>query len=1221
MKNPQTKTSRLRAFSQQWSAASAAFLATLLALPANAGIAIPDDPLTTASRVAPNILFLLDDSGSMAFNYMPDSVPTTSTPNVASSAYPRNTLFYNPNVVYQPWMRADGTRMTGGTTFTSAYGSFNLASGTINLGNSGSCRRFNYNSNETFDELIDGGSVVCGGTQVFYAPKDMTRTDAAYLGAGVNYYRYQITASDVIRAEYGAIARINQQNVPVSGSTPYNGTLGNDLLVTQTLASVPADQVLEITVTNTETGNQTRNLSYWVYSPTAALVCSGALGKGNNNTCVVNPTGAGDYRVVLQRQNGRSTNYRISSVRYTFNSCDGGTSGSGWINCQSNATPTGRTITAEQNNYAVWFSYHRTRMKSAKAGASEAFSPLDSKVRVGFRTIWDRAGSRFDIPVKDGNDGRFVDSTGTVATTSRSTWYSRLHGVIGYNGTPLRQALDEAGKYYERTEDSGPYGPQSGVNQYSCRQNFTILTTDGYWNSNQAGTSGARENVDNANGTEITGPNNQRYTYSAAAPYRDTYSNTLADVAMYYWKRDLRPEAAMVNNVPSSAANPAFWQHMVTFGISIGLRGELPYSSVAAVNAAGAFTWPEPGNDRQANIDDLLHAAVNGRGAFVSAADPSEFTTGLGEALAVISQRTSSFSNVASNSVSLDTGSQVFNASYVSGVWTGQLTARAVSSSGVSNAVSWTSSLPAWGVRKVFTSSGTTGTDFPSSTQSTALTRTGGPVNYPVSGADNANYIKGEARLEERNGTGLLRNRTAILGDIVGSSPAYVKDTNTLYVGANDGMLHAFDARTGLEQFAYVPSIINMGNLSTVSRGDYNHKFFVDGPVVVSNRTLTPGKNILVGTLGRGGKGLFALDVTAPGTATASSVHKWERAETPGSNMGLVLGKPIMARVQGGSVATVLGNGINSTNERAVLVVLNAETGAVIREIDTGSGSTAAPNGLSAPTGVYGADGKTLAYVYAGDMLGNVWKFDLTGALPGSWSATRLFTATDAGGKAQPITGGLAVATHPMTNKRWVFFGTGRYLIQTDADSTSVDVQGMYGFMDEGTTLTKSNLTQRTVAVTAATQNGYPVRAFEAKTALPASSKGWYINLPVAGERIVQDAQVVSTFLITASMVPTGNACDADGTGFINALDAFTGTSAGGSYFDLNNDGKTDDTGLGGSGTLPVGSVNVGIGMPTLPNLLRGLLVVGGTGGGDVRERPTSRPRWDRASWREIRRD
>ncbi|MBL8255412.1 MAG: pre-peptidase C-terminal domain-containing protein [Pseudoxanthomonas mexicana] len=1211
-------TSKHHAAPSKWWAAPSAFLATLLALPVNAGISIPDDPLTTQARVAPNILFILDDSGSMAFNYMPDTVPTTTTPNVASNAYARNTLSYNPAIAYRTWMRADGTRMTGGTSFNSAYGSFNLVGGgTIDLADAGSCRRYNYNNSATVDEFTVDATQVCGGVQTFYVPKDTARTDAAYLGAGTNYYRYQITSNDVIQSEYGTVTG-GTNNAAGFPQANLSRAVGNWLTYTVT---VPAGTTGLTVATSGGSGDADLYVRYNAAPTTVTYNCR-PYQNGNNETCTFTPPTAGTYHIGIYAYtafSGLTLNVTLTSS----NRCGTGTGSNDWINCQSNTTPTGRTISAEQSNYATWFSYHRSRMKAAKAGASEAFDGLDGKVRAGFRTIWGR--NTFNIPVSDGNDGRFVDNPDNPATllvneatTSRTTWYSRLHNAIGYNGTPLRKALDDAGLYFQRADASGPYGPQS-VNQYACRQNFSILTTDGYWNDAAAST--ATGNVDDTARSAITGPNNQSFTYTAGAPFRDGHSNTLADVAMYYWNRDLRTD--LDNIVPSSTANPAFWQHMVTFGISIGLRGELPYTSVADVNAAGTFNWPEPGNDRQANIDDLLHAAVNSRGAFVAASNPSQFTAGLQAALSEISNRTSSYSNIASNSVSLETGTRVYSASYTAGTWTGQLTARSVSTSGV-GAVQWTSSVPAWGSRKVFTRGDVGGAIFPTTTQAASLARSGGPANYEVSGANNANYIKGDPTLEERSGSSTgarLRNRTSVLGDIVSSSPAYVEDTNTIYVGANDGMLHAFDASNGQELFAYVPNILNFNHLATLSRGDYAHKFFVDGPITVSSKDLTPSKHVLVGTLGRGGKGLYALDVTNPnlGALAATDVAKWERSETPGNHMGLVLGKPIMAKV-GNSTVVVLGNGINSTSERAVLIVLDAETGAVVRQIDTGVGSAAAPNGLSAPTGAYEADGKTLKYVFAGDMQGNVWKFDLSDA---SSAPVRLFTATDAAGVAQPITSKLAIATHPLTRKRWVFFGTGRYLTASDAEATSVAVQSMYGIMDESGTVARDELTQRTVAVTADTVSGFPVRAFEAKSALPADSKGWYVNLPANGERIVQDAQVAAGFLVTASMVPTGSACDADGTGYINALSAFTGTSAGNSFFDLNNQNGTKDDTVG-SNNLPVGSVNTGAGMPTLPNLLRGLTIVGGTsvigssggvgiGGGQ--------PQWERVSWIEARRD
>ena len=1225
--------------SRQWWAGPAAFLVSMLALPVNAGIVIPDDPLTTSARVAPNILFILDDSGSMAWRNMnnqdiaeitgpggfsstPDAngvgdgtgigSETTGNSSMYMQSYATNSLYYNPAVKYQPWMGADGNRLTGGLDYTNVYDS------DLNVTHAGAG--------------TNGGSKnLSERTQTFYVPQNTGDTRTAYLSNVSNYYRYQILPGNagIQRGVYGAIVLSGRQTVQVGGKNVDTGSLSDNTAVNKQLASVGVGIKLAITIGNTTSNN--RNLNYWIYSPSSALVCSGVVSRGNSDVCKVPATAAGVYTVRLQRANNNSVSYSLSALTYTSsNSCDAEIGSYGWIDCTA-GLPASRvaggtnTADAEKANFAAWYSYHRTRTKAAKAGAAEAFSPLNSKVRVGFRTIWGRNG--FDIPVNDGNDGRFVNNKAdssvpdSTDTTSRSTWYNRLFAAGASGGTPLQSALDDAGQYFSSSSASGPYGPEEGSNQLSCRQNFAILTTDGYWNSSTVDSG----NADGTSGSTIKGPKNKTYTYAAAAPYSDNYSMTLADVAMKYWKTDLRTEDYMGNttkpdnnNVPSTDADPAFWQHMVTFGISIGLKTTMGWSSVEGVPANPA--WPDPKGDTctsrscpdvPARLDDLLHAAVNGHGQFVAASSPSEFTAGLGKALAAIAQRTGSFSNVATNSASLNTGSKVFSASYVSGVWTGEVRGRAVTRDGVGDG--WTSSIPAFADRRVFTN----GSTFPTSAQQTALARTGGPADYAVTGEANANYIKGDSSNEERN-RGLLRNRSlTVLGDIVGSSPFYVKETDTLYVGANDGMLHAFDGSGGQELFAYVPGIINFTQLGTLSRGDYAHKFFVDGPVVVTNRALTPNRNILVGTLGRGGKGMYALDVTAPADATATSVSLWERAETTEGNMGQVLGRPILAKVQGSSsAAVVFGNGINSSHDRAVLVVLNAETGAVIREIDTEAGSADAPNGLSAVTGIYGPDGRTLAYVYAGDLLGNVWKFDLTNASAAAWTATKLFTAQDEDGNAQPISAGVTVATNPWNNKRWVFFGTGRYLTVDDADSSNVAVQSMYGFMDEGSAVERSDLTQRSVEVTSATQDGYPVRAFEGKAKLPSDSKGWFIDLPASGERIVQDAQVVSSYLLTASMIPTGNACEADGSGYINALDAFTGTSASTSYFDLDRDSSTNDT----VNDLPIGSVDAQVGMPTLPNLMRGVMLVAGSNG-EIVAVPTIPPRWERVSWRDLKGD
>lgn len=1217
--NAQSKRLRAPRIRTQWWAGPVACLATLLALPVNAAVVLPDQPLTTGNKVAPNVLFILDDSGSMAFNYMPDTVPNTSTPDVSDLAYTRNTLSYNPAVTYESWTKADGNRMPN-ASYDRAYGSFNLVGGTtINLGSAASCKRFNYNNNSTTDEPTSGGTNVCGGVQTFHVPKDTEETGASYLADGKNYYRYQILSggSDILRGEYGSVSA-SSLNV-----SPANGSLGNGSAASSATANVALGRSLEITINNTTGGTNTAGLNYTVTSPLNDEECSGSVARGRTDTCTVFPTVAGAYRITVARANNRTTSYSFTAR--TSNSCDGSFSGSGWANCVSQL-PSARSRAQELVNYANWFSYHRTRIKAAKAGASEAFKPLGNKVRVGFRTIWlrdvypnSKTSSTRPIPVQDGNDGRFVNniadvSAGTIATTTRNDWYDALQGVIGYNGTPLHGALYQAGEYYKGTADSGAYGPQADVSQYSCRQNFTILTTDGYWNSKSENYSPVNEQ-DNAVGSRIDGLNGKTYTYNASSdmkwPYASSDSDTLADVAMRYWKTDLRTN--LTNNVPTTDDDPGFWQHMVTFGISIGLSGTRGWSSVEDVkNATTNRSWPTPSNDSPNNIDDLLHAAVNGHGQFVAASSPQAFSAGLSKALAAISQRTSSFSNVATNSTSLNTGAKVFSASYTSGTWVGALKAYPVSRAGVSTTASWTASTLAFSTRqnRVFTYNGTSGAAFPTTAQRNLLDRSSvGPVDYPVTGAKNADYIMGD-QSGEGAATGKLRIRSTVLGDIVNSSPAYVQDTDTVYVGANDGMLHAFDAEDGRELFGYVPGIVDFTKLAKISRGDYDHAFFVDGPVVVTSKaTWNSNKNVLVGSLGRGGKGLYALDVTTPGAFGASSVM-WEKND---GNLGNVMGAPILAQVRGSSNGAVIaGNGPNSTTDRAFLIVRNLANGGVIREIPT---DATIGNGLSAPIGVYAADGVTVVYAYAGDMQGNVWKFDMTNASPSAWTATKIFHAEKTAGTPQPITSGLAVAVDPATRKRWIFFGTGSYLTTADADDRAASAQSMYGFVDDGGSYNRTNLTPRSVTVS----GNY--RYFDSKAALPSTSKGWYLDLPGTGERIVQNAQINGTFLVTASMMPDGDACEGSGSGFINAIDAFTGTSGGNSMFDLDNDGTTDNTDAGGN---PIGSANLGVGMPTLPLLLPGQVVLGGSGDGSAAGLgggKTFGMSWQRVSWREIRKD
>ncbi|MGE3106282.1 MAG: pilus assembly protein [Lysobacterales bacterium] len=838
--------------------------------------------------------------------------------------------------------------------------------------------------------------------------------------------------------------------------------------------------------------------------------------------------------------------------------------------------PVTRSAAQEWQNYATWYSYSRTRNKVAKGGASAAFSGLGEDVRVGFSTIWNR--STFDIPVQS-DGGLFRDQGGS---TNRSTWFNRLHTATASGSTPLRNALTRAGQYYSRTDADGPYGPEPTNQQLACRQNFSILTTDGFWN----GTSPGNPNIDGNRGPLITGPNNPDFQYDPfdptknPRPFIDAHSDTLADVAMNNWYRDLRPDLS--NIVPTSAADEAFWQHSVTFGLSIGLRGKLnPETDLPALKA-GTLLWPPPAANSINNIDDLWHAAVNGRGEFVAATDPQAFSDGLKDALATITERVGSASSASFDSTSLAIDTRLFVASFIGGKWTGELLARELDqtqSPPVEGPIIWQASagIPAPASRKIFTWNGSAGANFPTSAQVLAL-----------GGTAVADYLRGDQSGEQQNGGG-FRDRQSVLGDIIDSSPVFVKSLNgasaddTIFVGANDGMLHAVNANDGSERFTYVPGGINMANLKKFADPNYAHRYFVDGPILVSDPLLhIPGKRILIGSLGRGGNGLFALDVSDPANFAAIKVM-WDLPVVP--DLGVLTGQPFIAKLNNGKVGVIMGNGPNSIGDKSKLVIIDIETGALIKTLNTNLGTALATNGLSSPAGVDEDTNGTLDFVYAGDLQGRVWKFDVGGNNPAQWkvalSGAPLFIAKGPTGVLQPISGGMASGKDPATFKTWVWFGTGRYL--TNGDPADPLMQTWYGLIDEGATI--PSVTDRTAATSTlrsrmfvgqgeilrpSDNTVFQTRGFEfPRDGDMEEKQGWLLDLvspdglpediPVVGERMVGSQIREGETLVALSIVPTNDPCGNSGVTWVNAVDPFTGASLGIPQFDLDGNRVFDD--------------------------------------------------------------
>jgi Tfp pilus tip-associated adhesin PilY1 len=319
------------------------------------------------------------------------------------------------------------------------------------------------------------------------------------------------------------------------------------------------------------------------------------------------------------------------------------------------------------------------------------------------------------------------------------------------------------------------------------------------------------------------------------------------------------------------------------------------------------------------------------------------------------------------------------------------------------------------------------------------------------------NFIRGDRSNEDPNGS-KFRKRDSVIGPVVHSSLIHWQhdsSTRRVYSGANDGMLHILDADTGAEQFAYIPSML-IGNLKNISTNPYTTKdYFVDGGFSISNATLSSTlKTLLVGGLGAGGKGLFALDITTPTAADeadAATKIKWEITPSISGfeNLGYTYGTPKIARLNNGTPVAIAGNGyVNGGNGHATLLIIDLDNGTLVKEIDTGSGNTGSPNGLSSPTlRDTNGDGK-VDYVYAGDLDGHLWKFDLSSSDPATYTATNLYTTSP----AQAITVQPVIQLHP-NGGHLVMFATGRTL--TSSDITDNSVHYVYGIWDGAPVINK----------------------------------------------------------------------------------------------------------------------------------------------------------------------
>ena len=772
-------------------------------------------------------------------------------------------------------------------------------------------------------------------------------------------------------------------------------------------------------------------------------------------------------------------------------------------------------------------------------------------------------------------------------------------------------------------------------------------------------------------------------------------SNTLADVAQYYYKNDLRTSAlgncsgalgvgtdVCENNAPATGTgaenDKAQWQHMTTFTMGLGLSGTVAYQPDYKTATSGAFqnirsgstNWPTPVADAPTALDDLWHAAVNGRGLYFSAGNPDTVIDSLTTALAGVSARVASAAAAATSNLEPVAGDNfAYTAKYVTQKWTGELEAHEIdlTTGAVNAAIVWSTQgkLDAKGKTacdnrniKLFRAGATDNlVDFtwnsyvcdvsgnPAGAALTALDATEQAnfgaaqvallSHYPnmtdgvtppasanqrslAAGANLVNFLRGQRGKEgfvDNDANKLYRSRESILGDIINAQPVYVKApfaeyddagyiafktanaarTPMVFVAANDGMLHAFYAGTsvvdtngGNEAWAFIPTMV-LPNLYKLASVNYaaQHTYSVDGTPVVGDiydTATTSWKTILVGSLNKGGKGYYALDITNPAAPKAL----WEFAHsstcydsaTPSTrfadcHIGFTFNNPVISKLRDGRWVVFVTSGYNNVNAPSVsgdgvgyLYVLEAMTGEILYKISTGTGSAATPSGLN-HLNAWVEDplrNNQTERMYGVDLLGNIWRFDVNDILaPAGIEATRVATVVDGSGTAQPITTRPELAE--VSGQPFVYVATGRYLGTTDNSNTQT--QTVWALRDALTTTPLSSL-RTTLRQMTITNQGSGTSAFRTIgcTAQCGSTDGWFADLPDSGERVNIDMKLQLGTLVVASNVPQSNACNIGGYSWLNFFDNATGNAIANS---ADQAVGIRLTGAGGAGSLAVG--------------------------------------------------
>jgi type IV pilus assembly protein PilY1 len=649
-------------------------------------------------------------------------------------------------------------------------------------------------------------------------------------------------------------------------------------------------------------------------------------------------------------------------------------------------------------------------------------------------------------------------------------------------------------------------------------------------------------------------------------------------------------------------------------------------------NNNGPYVWPDPDTTNTAStvqerVDDLWHAAINGHGKYFSAQNPKDVVDGLHEALANMQVSTGAAAAAATSTPNITlTDNDIFSATFTTVKWYGELTDKKIDTTtgAVSATATWSTSnmvgkqlaqprkimmlnvggqansTPAnfdYGTMDA-TAKGWFSNKCSALAQCTLLSAAEKQI---VNSGDNLVQWLGGAQTYADDKLFRAYASTTdsagvsvpiVIGDIASSKPAYVREPNnsypdtdyavfkekygdrsaTVYVAANDGMLHAFNATDGSERWAYVPRI-TMKKLYALASTTYgtNHQFTADGsPEVADVKYGGAWHTVLVGGLNGGGRGFYALDVTDP----ANPQQLWEICADSSvctahnePDLGLSFGNPQFGTWDGKAVVFLTSgynntpgtDGVGTGTGVGMLYVVEVATGNVLKKASTNSGDTTTPSGLAKITAISDdplADAK-VTFVYGGDNQGQMWRFDLTNA-PGDIGVLKMANA----GPLKPITTrpdvtlcgvppsaqSSATSTPVSTVTRVVLFGTGRLLDVPDTSNT--DVQSLYVIKDGGAALgsvPNSTMVEQTLSTIGSSTNG----ASYAVTSNPvdlSAKNGWWLDWKLnPGERMNLDPQIVSGVANVVTNLPSSSsACSVGGSSNLYQVNVCNGQAVNG---------------------------------------------------------------------------